>query len=147
MPHHDQVRHRMSQPVRGRPGLLIASTVAGLALVTACSTSSYSDLTKVAHSVPTPAGLTFVGDARSSDAAFPIANKDVAVEYSNTTMTCAELSAAWIAALNKAHARYDPVPAGALLIYMKNSHAVVSINMGLQYEGCHHPYVGAEPKQ
>lgn len=120
------MKSSVARPGSGRVGRLVAVTVAGLCLAVACSSSpSYSDLSKIVRAVPVPAGLTYVSEARSADAAFPDPNKDFSVEYSNTTMTCDQLSAAWIAALNKAHVKYDPVPAGSLGIYVKNSRARV----------------------
>lgn len=140
--------HALAHRPRLQRGIAsLIATAAIWSLASGCSSPSYSDLAKIGHGVPTPSGLSYTGDTQSSDAAFPNANKDVSVNYANTSMTCDQLSAAWVAALTKARAHFDPVSPGALLIYMKNSHAVVSINMGLHFEGCKHPYVGVEPKQ
>lgn len=93
----------------GAPRLGTAAGLVGLMLAAGCSSSpSYATLAKIAHAVPVPAGVTFVREDDEADHnAFDQLDREVVLFYSNTTMDCAQLGAAWRAAVQQGHWHID----------------------------------------
>lgn len=69
--------------------------------------------------------------------------KEVNLTYSNKTLTCAQLHAAWIVALQRAHRSFDASPPGDSQIYLKDRAVFISVDLG----DCAEPQVDTSEKQ
>lgn len=103
-----------------------------LVLVTSCSSSrpSYDDLRKIALAVPVPPGLTYLREddyVRHPAGMFGSDQKAVVVNYSNTALTCDELSTNWLKALQDAHRHIDS-GAGSGVMHMKKNGALITLD-------------------
>ncbi len=110
--------------------LAVVGGVAGLVLLTGCSSSpSYAALAKIAHQVPVPARLTYVREVdHFNHAAFGNGGqKEVDLIYNNTTMTCDQLSAAWLNALKEAHRKIQS-GAGTTVMYLKADGVPITVD-------------------
>jgi hypothetical protein len=130
------------------PRLGAAAGLVGLMLAAGCSSSSpsYATLAKIARGVPVPAGVTFVREDDEPDHnAFDQLDREVVLFYSNTTMNCAQLSAAWRAAVQQGHWHIvDDSATGPGAFYLNRSGVPVVVDPGGETGPCPHPDVVAE---
>jgi hypothetical protein len=112
-----------------------------------CGTSgpSNAQLEKAARAVPVPAGVSFVGVNKTEMQTGLGATREVNVSYSNPSLSCAQLAAAWIATLAKAGRATEPYTPGDGQIFLKNPRMTLGITLG-GIETCPDPFVGAQSK-
>lgn len=128
-----------SGALRAALGIVVVTVV-----TTGCGFTGQSSaaLEKAARKVPVPAGLLFrdVYHNPSGDG-----TNEVDVSYTNTTLTCPQLRAAWAAALTAAHRTFSPSPVDpeANQIFIHGLGANVAINLGGPLT-CANPYVAAQ---
>ena len=119
-------------------------------LAAGCSSSSpsYATLAKIARAVPAPAGVTFVREDDVPDQnAFNQLDREVVLVYSNTTMNCAQLSAAWRAAAQQGHWHItDDSGTGPGAFYLNRSGVSVVVDPGGETGPCPQPDVAAQKK-
>ncbi len=130
--------------VRAMPTL--AAALVGPLIVTGCSSASrsYPALAKIAHAVPVPSGLTYVNEIDHNNAAmFPGSDKnEVDLVYSNTSLSCEQLTSAWRAALQKAHRQLDVgSESGPGALYLHSGGALVTLDPGGIAGSCPQPRV------
>jgi hypothetical protein len=130
------------------PRLGTAAGLVGLMLAAGCSSSSpsYAALAKIARAVPVPAGVTFVREDDVPDQnAFDQLDREVVLVYSNTTMNCVQLGAAWRAAVQQGHWHIvDDSGTGPGAFYLSRSGIPVVVDPGGETGSCPHPDVVAE---
>lgn len=96
---------RAHPPAARRTRMAGAFGLAGILLTASCSTShSYAQLAKVGRSIPVPAGLTYVNEFDHVNRGdFGDNQNEVDINYSNPSMSCNQLMAAWLIALRKTY--------------------------------------------
>jgi len=109
-----------------------------------CAVSpSYADLARLGRDVPRPPSTVFVSANDFTNDSVGRSTKEVNLTYSNKTLTCAQLHAAWIAALRRAHRGFDASPPGDAQIYLKDRAVFISVDLG----DCAQPQVDTSEKQ
>ena len=126
---------------------LLVASVAVWSLATGCSSPSYNDLSKIAHGVPVPKGLTVDHEDTFTNGGIG-GTKQVNLVYSNPAGDCDALRTAWAAALKAAHRHYSIVGTAQLRFTLPNSSASVAIT--LDWAGpintCEQPAINVEQK-
>lgn len=141
---------RYSHP-RGRPNVLrrviIGAAAASLALCASCANDPHINdkLEKVARGVPVPPDVTFASVAHTQMSAGLATTYEVDVRYTNHSMNCDALRAAWIAILAREHVQtYD---VNQEQIFIENHSYVVNVDLGDIGNGrCPNPSVGVQSK-
>ena len=117
-------------------------------LAAGCSSSpSYATLAKIARALPVPAGVTFVReDDEPNHNAFDQLDREVVLFYSNTTMNCAQLGAAWRAAVQRGpwHINAKISGTGTGVFYLSKDGVLVSVDPAGITGSCPNPDVVAE---
>jgi hypothetical protein len=104
---------------------------------------SSTQLEKAARAVPVPAGVSFVNINKTEMQTGLGTTHEVNVAYSNPSLSCTQLAAAWIATLAKAGRAIEPYTPGDGQIFLKHPGMRLGITFG-GLDTCPDPFVGAQ---
>ena len=125
-----------------RTTIAIAGALGAPLLRTACAQSqpSADQLRKVAHAIPLPAGLTFVGDTDHLQRPGDFGNQSqhqLRLTYTTVTpVDCGKLTDAWRNALKQAHRKIDTDNGAQGSLYLKKGDILIGLNTGAPGRQC-----------